>query len=201
MSSKVILSGALIAALGLTGCAAIPGFGPAPVDAFDISAPLTVPVSRKLPRTQILVPEPSALKLLDGEDIAVRPGGSSVQLLSGARWSDRLPRLVQARVIEAFQRSDSIGGVGRPGEGLAIDYQVVIEIRSFEVRAVSGGHTAHVELFVRLLNDRNGVVRTSRSFQALVPVNGQGSLAFTTALDAAFQKTAADIVAWTVSVI
>jgi len=58
-----------------------------------------------------------------------------------------------------------------------------------------------VELFVRLLNDRNGVVRTSRSFQALVPVNGQGSLAFTTALDEAFQKTAADIVAWTVSAI
>lgn len=198
LSSKIVISGALVATLMLSGCAAIPGFGPAPVDAFDISAPLTVPVSRRSPRTQILVPEPSALKMLDGEDIAVRPGGSSVQLLKGARWSDRLPRLVQARVIEAFQRSGSFGGVGRPGEGLAIDHQIVIEIRSFEVRAGQGGSdAAHVDLFVRILNDRSGVVSASRGFQALVPVNGQGSFAFTAALDQAFQKTAADIVAWT----
>ena len=202
MPSKTMISGALAASFALSGCAAIPGFGPAPVDAFDISAPLTVPASRRLPRTQILVPEPTALKLLDGEDIAVRAGGSSVQLLKGARWSDRLPKLVQARVIEAYQRSGSFGGVGRPGEGLAIDYQVVIEIRSFEVRAGQGGSdTAHVDLFIRLLNDRTGVVRASRNFQALVPVNGQGSFAFTAALDQAFQKTATDIVAWTSSAI
>lgn len=198
LSSKLVLFGAIFAALPLSGCAAIPGFGPAPVDAFDISAPLNVPARRKLPRTQILVPTPTALKLLDSEDIAIRTGGGAMQLLGGARWSDRLTNLVQAKVIEAFQRSGSIGGVGRPGDGLAIDYQVVIEIRSFEVRVGQGGtNTAYVDLFVRLLNDRTGIVRASQNFPAVMPVGGQGSFAFTAALDQAFQKSAADIVAWT----
>lgn len=198
MPLKFAILGIIAASLILTGCAAIPGLGPAPVDAFDISAPSTVKAMRKFSRTQILVPEPAALKLLDGEDIAVRLGGSSVQLLKGARWSDRLPKLVQARVIEAFQRSNSFAGVGRPGEGLAIDYQIVIEIRSFEVMVGQGGaDTANVELFVRLLNDRNGNVRASRTFQAAVPVAGAGTDAFANALNLAFQKTAADIVTWT----
>lgn len=198
MPLKIAFPGTIAASLILSGCAAIPGLGPAPVDAFDISAPLKVEAKRRFSRTQILVPEPEALKMLDGEDIAVRLGGNSVQLLKGARWADRLPKLVQARVIEAFQRSNSFAGVGRPGDGLAIDYQIVIEIRSFEVRVgEAGGDTAHVELFVRLLNDRNGTVRASRSFQALTPVTGQGSDAFANAMNQAFQKTAAEIVSWT----
>ena len=69
---------------------------------------------------------------------------------------------MQARLAETFQRSGSFAGVGKPGEGLAIDYQVIAEIRSFEVR-VDGGEHAEVELFVRILNDRNGEVRASRS--------------------------------------
>src|SRR5690606_34274021 len=136
----VALSGFVI-----SGCAAIPGFGPAPVDAYDISAPMPPDAGRRLAQTQILVPEPDALKVLDGEDVAIRTPSGAEQLVGGARWSDRLPRLVQARLIEAFQRSGRIGGVGRPGEGLAIDYQVIVDIRSFEIR-LGGGDHAHVEL-------------------------------------------------------
>ena len=79
---------------------------------------------------------------------------------------------MQARLAETFQRSGSFGGVGKPGEGLAIDYQVIAEIRAFEV-GVDGGEQADVELFVRLLNDRNGVVRASRTFNASAPVSGE----------------------------
>jgi cholesterol transport system auxiliary component len=120
--------------------------------------------------------------------------------LKGAQWADRLPRIVQARLAETFQRSGSFGGVGKPGEGLAIDYQVIAEIRAFEI-LVDGGQRANVELFVRLLNDRNGVVRASRSFATSMPVSGSGNDAYIRALDGAFGKAAIDIVAWTDSLI
>ena len=42
---------------------------------------------------------------------------------------------------------------------------MIVEIRSFEVR-VDGGDHAKVDLFVRILNDRNGEVRASKSFTA-----------------------------------
>ena len=96
--------------------------------------------------------------------------------------------------METFQRGGRIG-VGKPGEGLAIDYQLAIDIRSFEVR-LDGGDRAEIALYVKLLNDRNGVVRNARLFTAVVPVGGGGNEAFVAALDAAFGQVANEIVTW-----
>ncbi|RUM97972.1 ABC transporter [Pseudaminobacter arsenicus] len=195
---KLTATGAVLA-LGLSGCALFPGGGPAPLDTFELSAP---PSSERaaLSKRQILIAEPGALKALDGENIVIKPAPGVIQYLKGAQWADRLPRIVQARLAETFQRSGSFAGVGKPGEGLAIDYQVIAEIRAFEIQ-VSGTRQAEVELFVRLLNDRNGVVRASRSFQASAPVSGSGNDAYIRALDRAFGQAALDIVSWTDSLI
>ncbi len=98
-----------------------------------------------------------------------------------------------------------VGGVQRrrpAGEGLAIDYQVVAEVRKFEVR-VDGGSRAEVEIFVRLLNDRNGVVKAAKVFSASAPVSGGGAAndAYVQALDAAFGAVATDVVTWAASLI
>jgi cholesterol transport system auxiliary component len=191
--------GLIALSLMLGGCAAIPGFGPPPVDAYDLSAPLVAQAGPRLARRQILVPEPTALKILDGEDIVIRTGSGAVQLLGGARWSDRLPRLVQSRLIQAYERTGRLGGVGRPGDGLAIDYQVIVEIRAFEVQV--GSSQAHVELFVRVLDDRNGQVRASRSFVATAPMLANGEEAYVAALDQAFNAVVAQIVNWSTSAI
>lgn len=145
---------------------------------------------------QILVPEPSALKALGGDQVVVRPTSSEVQYLAKAQWSDSLPRLVQAKLIQAFETTGRVGGVGKPGEGLAIDYQVVTTLRTFEVRT-NGPATAVVEIFAKIVNDRNGTVRAQQVFRATAPVSGSGGPAFVAGLDAAFARVTADIVAWT----
>jgi cholesterol transport system auxiliary component len=182
------------AAFLLSGCALFPGGAPAPLDTFELSAPQTQSKARRS-RIQILVAEPSALKALDGQNIVIKPSPGSIQFLKGAQWADRLPRVVQARLAETFQRSGGFAGVGKPGEGLAIDYQIIAEIRAFEV-LVDGGGRANVELFVKLLNDRNGTVRASREFEASAPVSGDGNDAYVAALDQAFGSAAAEIVEW-----
>ncbi|WP_292411588.1 ABC-type transport auxiliary lipoprotein family protein, partial [Mesorhizobium sp.] len=171
---------------------------PAPLDTFELSAP-SIDV-RGHSRRQILITEPSALKALDSQNIVIRPSDLSIQYLKGAQWADRLPLIVQARLAETFQRSGSFAGVGKPGEGLAIDYRIIVEVRTFEVR-VNGGEHAEVELFVRLLNDRNGEVRAAKSFTASAPVSGGGNAAYVSALDSAFGQAAKDIVRWTDSLI
>ncbi|MER9616874.1 ABC-type transport auxiliary lipoprotein family protein [Mesorhizobium sp. M0207] len=190
--------GAVLLALSLASCAALPGGRPAPLDTFELSAPSLE--ARAHSRRQILIAQPSALKALDSQNIVIKPSPRSIQYLKGAQWADRLPMIVQARLAETFQRSGSFTGVGKPGEGLAIDYQVIVEIRSFEVR-VDGGEHAEVELFVRLLNDRNGEVRASKTFSAIAPVSGNGNQAYVGALDAAFGDAAGQIVRWTDTVI
>ncbi|WP_206533492.1 MULTISPECIES: ABC-type transport auxiliary lipoprotein family protein [unclassified Mesorhizobium] len=198
VKSGGLKAGAALLALSLAGCAFLPGGGPPPLDTFELSAP---PLdARGRSRRQILIAQPSALKALDSQNIVIKPSVRSIQYLKGAQWADRLPLIVQARLAETFQRSGSFAGVGKPGEGLAIDYQVIVEVRSFDVR-VDGGEHAEVDLFVRILNDRNGEVRASKSFTATAPVSGSGNQAYVSALDRAFGDAAKDIVRWTDSVI
>lgn len=195
-----IQSVALVVALSLSvsGCALLGGKAK-PLDTYELTAP-SEDKGRVRQGRQILITEPSALKALDSQNIVIKPQSDSIEYLSGAQWADRLPRVIQARLAETFQKSGQFAGVGKPGEGLAIDYQVVTEIRAFDVR-LEGQKRAHVTLFVRILNDRNGVVRAARTFDANAFVSGEGNNAYVDALNAAFGKAATDIVSWTASTI
>ena len=197
LNSVRLISGAVTLSILLSGllsgCALLGGSKP--LDTYELTAPAAGD-GRGRSYRQILIAEPSALKALDGQNIVISPAPGNIQYLKGAQWADRLPKVVQARLAETFQRSGEFKGVGRPGEGLAIDYQVIVEIRAFQVR-VDGGARADVELFVRLLNDRNGTVRAAKTFTATAPVTGEGNDAYVGALDAAFGQAAVEIVDWT----
>lgn len=184
-----------LSATMLTGCFG----GGADKDTFDLSAgPAIEGPSAK--NRQILVPEPTAVKALDSEQVVIRLSGVEIQYLSKARWGDRLPKLVQAKLVEAFENTGRIGGVGKPGEGLAIDFQIVTDIRAFQVEA-NGGQHANVEISVKLLNDRNGTVRAQRVFSATSQVTGSGNRDYIAALDRAFAQVSGEIVAWTLKAI
>lgn len=175
----------------LAGCG-----GGAKNDTFDLSvSPAPVTQARSLKGRQLLVAEPTALKALDSENIVVRLSNSEVQYLANSQWSDRLPRMVQSKLVEAFQDTGRLGGVGRPGQGLAIDYQVVTDIRAFEVDTKN--NVANIEISVQLLNDRNGTVRAQDVFRASARVSGTGNANFVKALDSAFAAASREIVAWT----
>jgi cholesterol transport system auxiliary component len=166
-------------------------------DTFDLS--ITPASSGPAARNrQILVTEPTALKSLDSEQVVVRVSPSEIQYLAKSRWGDTLPRMVQSKLVEAFENSGRLGGVGKPGQGLAIDYQVVSDIRTFEVD--TSGAVATVEISVKILNDRNGTVRAQQVFRASTPVSGSENRDFIAGLDRAFATVGAEIVEWSLKV-
>jgi cholesterol transport system auxiliary component len=180
----------------LAGCAGGLG-GSTPPDTYGLSpAPAVTGDSAR--NRQILISEPTALKALDSEQIVIRPSPSAIQYLADSQWSDRLPKIVQDKLVQAFENSGRVGGVGRPGEGLAIDYKIITAIRSFEIKA-DAGEQALVEISAKVLNDRNGVVAATRVFRATSPVAGSGNAAYVRALDRAFEAVVADMVTWTLS--
>jgi cholesterol transport system auxiliary component len=187
------LAGVMAIALLSVACAGLGGSSKA-LDTYDLAVPSVSEKGSRKSGIQILVAEPQALKALDSESIVVRTSPSAIQYLGGAQWGDRLPKIVQARLIQAFENSGRFGGVGRPGEGLAIDHQIITDIRAFEVRT-DGTDVAVVEIFVKLLNDRNGVIIASKTFRNTASA-GTGPDAFVRALDSAFEVTASEIVLW-----
>lgn len=188
--TKIVMMLPLMAGL-LAGCG-----GAAKNDTFDLSVSSgTVTQAPSFRSRQLLIAEPTALKALDSENIVVRLSGSEVQYLGNSQWSDRLPRMVQSKLVEAFEDTGKLGGVGRPGQGLAIDYQVVTDIRAFEVDTAK--NLATIEISVKLLNDKNGTVKAQEVFRSTARVSGSGNANFVKALDNAFASTSREIVAWT----
>ena len=188
--------GALAMATVLSGCAG--GIIPeTPPDTYGLSAAPQV-AGKGARNRQILISDPSALKALDSEKIVIRPTPSAIEYLADSQWSDRLPNMVQDKLVQAFENSGRVGGVGRPGDGLAIDYKIITGIRAFEIKA-DRGEQAIVELSVKILNDRNGVVVATQVFRASAPVSGSGNAAYVQSLDRAFEIVVQDLVSWTLS--
>ncbi|MBY4588911.1 ABC-type transport auxiliary lipoprotein family protein [Rhizobium redzepovicii] len=193
LSRRSWIRGTVIAlpltALILSGCGTA-----AKNDTYDLSAAADGDGPAAKSR-QILIASPTALSAIGSEQIVIRVSPSEIQYLSRAQWGDKLPRMVQSKLVEAFENSGKLGGVGIPGQGLAIDYQVVTDIRSFEIDA-SNGNQAVVEISAKILNDRNGSVRAQKVFRAMAPAGGDNA-GFVKGLDRAFSTVVSEIVNWT----
>lgn len=179
---------AVLVALGLTGCSAA-----APLT-FDLSDPPDHLSVRTSPR-QLVVSEPSTSAAYDSDRIVVRPHANQLAYLSGAQWSDRLPMMVQARLIEALENAKIVRSVGRSSERLAADASLEVEIRTFEIDVETG--VASVELAVKLISPQSGHVIAANVFSAQVPVSSTTGAVATAALDKAFGEATHQIVSWT----
>ncbi len=181
----------------VAGCSLFRG---PPPETYDLAAPSAIPSAHGT-ASQLLVPEPSALKTIDSERIVVA-SGPRLYYYPDAQWPDRITRVFQARAIEAYENSRKVKAVGRPGEGLSIDYQIVTNIRSFEYReeTKTSGY-AHVEVFVKIMDDRNGRVVSTRTLTGNAPVNGATATAVVAGLDAALAEVLVELVRWTLQVV
>lgn len=176
------------AALVLAGCA-----GPPPAT-FDLSAPREVTGAARIGGDQLIVTEPVALQTLDGSAIIVKSEGGAVSQLDGVQWADRLPKLVQTRLIQTFENGSRLGRVARPGEGVVANYALGSEIRRFEVSSTSS--EAVVEISARLIETVSGRVVSAKIFSARVPVAGITGPGAARALDEALSSVLLQIVRW-----
>ena len=117
----VVACAALLAACG----------GGAPLDTFDLSA-LPGGGAARAPRGQLVVAEPLTTSPLDSDRVIVRPTPDTVATLKGAQWTDRLPRLVQTRLVQSFENSRLLRSVARPEAKIQADAALTSDIRRFD---------------------------------------------------------------------
>ncbi|ALK08751.1 ABC-type transport auxiliary lipoprotein family protein [Blastochloris viridis] len=177
------------AALALAGC------GGPPKATFDLTAPHDVRVTSPTPRGLMVVAQPTALQVLDSEQIAVLPRPGEVTYADNSQWTDRLPNLLQARIIQAFENASRLRAVGRPSDRLTPDWSLITEIRQFGVVVEAGLPIAVVEISAKLVTDRGGRIVAGKVFHAAGPgaTDGAGAAA---ALDRALGVVLRDMVAW-----
>ena len=114
-------------------------------------------------------------------------------------WEDRLPRLMQARLIQSFENASRLRAVGSPGDKIAADFVLLTELRAFEMSVADGA--AVIEIAAKIVDERSGRIVAARVFHVAVPaetVQGPRAIA---ALNAAFVKAASELVLWAARVV
>ncbi len=155
-------------------------------------------VSTRAKGAQVLVAPPKALQALDTSSIAVVDAGPVYTYLPKVAWTDTLPNVVQAKIVETLENTGRLRGVGVPGEGLLIDYQLQTELRSFEVR-IDGQDRAVVEVMARLVNDRNGRTKASKLFRAQAPASVSSASKAVEGVNRAAQQVLDEMSRWVLS--
>jgi cholesterol transport system auxiliary component len=179
-----------LAGLPLVGC----GTSGEPPSTFDLSAAREG--LRGSPGTggQLMVEEPSTLQVYDSERIVAKSRSQGLTYLPGAQWADRLPRLVQTRMIQTFENSNRFSNIGRPGDDITPDLKLVSEIRAFEADETT--RSGNVQLSVKVVDGPSGRIRRGQLFTANAAISTIDGPGTTAALDQALGTVLVDIVSW-----
>jgi cholesterol transport system auxiliary component len=164
---------------------------PAPRATFDLTA-VSGGFAAHAGRGQLAILRPDATLPADSDRIVVRADPQSVAYLTGAQWADKLPSLVQSRLIESFQNAHLLRAVGRPG--MLADFSLQTSIRRFDLDTARGEAT--VEISAQILG-QSGRIIAGRLFSGTVPVASSDPSTVAAALDAALAQVMRDIVTWT----
>lgn len=162
---------------------------------YDLALPRISHSERKASGAQLVVPDPTALAALDSDKIqAVSPAGTSMGL-PDAQWSDTLSKLLQVKVIRAFEDAGVVGGVSRPLEGVTGDFQLLIDVRKFQL-SLGPAPATEIEFSAKLLDDK-GKIASTRIFLAAAPAKGSDAASAKAALEQALGGAIVDLVDWT----
>lgn len=171
----------------------------APTTIYDLHAPRTFPPLPKIPEAQLVVLEPTAILMLDTQKILAHATVGEPPVFPDSQWSDSLPKLFQARIVQSFENA-GYGRVDRENmDGIEADYKLSVDIRMFRL-SVSPQPVGEAEFGAKLV-DKDGRVVDTRIFRAQAPAKSADAPAAAAALDEAFGKAVTDLVLWTVGTI
>lgn len=188
-----------LAALVLVGaCASLTGTK----EPFTVYAPRYEPPANmtqgKPVDWQLAIDTPLASDALDASRMLVMPTPGALETYKGGRWADTPPLVLRGLLIEAFQQTGRIAGVGALTSGIHPDYTVTIDLYDFEVQYRDGAPHAVIRLNVKLNDASINRVRAAKTFEVDEPVSGTTAGDAAAAFDRTIDALLADIVRWTI---
>ncbi len=143
---------------------------------------------------QVAVADVIAPVAFQTQRIMSRTGPDSPLTLGDAQWTDATPKLIQLKLVEAFENAHLGGSVGLPLDSGAADFQLLGELRRFEIDLAA--RAAVVELSARLVG-KDGRVAAARIFSGSSDCAASDGEAAALALSRAFAEVARQVVEWT----
>lgn len=195
MISRRVLTLGLLA---MPGCTALDTLNQAatPRDTYELQPSQSATQNRRSTRT-LLVLEPTSPAAIASDRILVKQSPLSVTYLPDARWSDDVPNMMQAVLIQSLAASGRIGFVGAQGAGPVPDTVLLTRIDAFGVNVIANGQfQVQIAMELTVLRDRDQRVLGTRRFTRDVTVSSDLPHPITQGFQQGLDVLLPDIVGW-----
>jgi cholesterol transport system auxiliary component len=146
---------------------------------------------------QLTVDVPIAEASLNTARIALKRSPVTLEYYERANWIDTAPIMVQTLLVESFENSKRIVGVGRQSIAIRSDFTLVTDLREFHAEYFrSGIPEARVRLNAKLVRMPERVIVGVTTIERLQPAAGTDIDSVIEAFDTALGKTMKRIVEW-----
>lgn len=184
----------------LTACAGnlLPGASNDPPSLYVLTPKTTFPDALPKVDWQLTIPLPVADAALNTARITLRQNPISLEYYARANWVDTAPQMIQTLLVESFENSGKIIGVGRQSVTLRADYSLLTDLREFQAEYLGNGPPrVRVRLNAKLAKMPQRTILATETFEFLEPAASSDLEAVVSAFDVALGKTLKRIVGWT----
>lgn len=180
----------------VAGLERMTGGGAAPPQkvVYDLSLPKKPVTPAKAIKGQLVFPEPTAVVLLQTQRFLFA-SGSVAPGFADAQWADSIPKLLQAKLIQSFENDDITHAPLRSMDGLEADYQLLVDIRSFQIKT-DPESSAEIGFSARILA-KDGHVVASRVFTQSSKLEKLDPPSAVAAFNDAFGRISTELITWT----
>ena len=195
-------SAVLSLTLLLSGCGAISALDSAsqPLEVYELHSP-AMPTAARQSTIELVIEEPTASGALAVERIMIQPAPLQAQYLSGVRWADTAPVMLQTLLLRSVTETNALGSVGRRPVGTISDFAVLSELTDFQAEANDSGAGAEVVVRVsfRIVRERDARVIATRTIEHREFSADTEVGTIVTAFDRATSRLIADAAVWILS--
>lgn len=180
----------------------LPGAGNDPPSLYVLTPKTTF--ADNLPKVdwQLTIPLPIADAALNTARITLRQNPISLEYYARANWVDTAPQMIQTLLVESFENSGKIVGVGRQSVTLRADYSLLTDLREFQAEYIgSGPPRVRVRLNAKLVKMPQRTILATETFEYLEPAASSDLEAVVSAFDVALGKTLKRIVEWSLKAV
>jgi len=187
----------LLLPLLLAGCSSLLNVQRTP---FTIYSPrYTAPAAAQGARVdwQLAVETPLASDTLETSRMLVMPAPGTLEVFPNARWRDPAPALLRGLIVQGFESSGRIVGVGSSASGLRADFALAIGLHDFQLEVNGGSPRAAIRFQAQLMDYTSNRVLASHAFVAETPAAGADAASAFAAFQAALDTVVPELVEWT----
>jgi cholesterol transport system auxiliary component len=197
LSRRGLLVGGALALL-LSGCSGLIGPSGPPPQIYVLEPDLHGLSDVPEVSWQLAVGTPDASESLDATRIALHRG-AVMDYFADARWTDAVPLLIQAKLIEAFEKGGKIRAVAATSDAVRADYVLESTLRDFQANYDSPNGTPKivVDIVVRVVNAGRSDIVATHDFHQEAPAARNDIPSVVAAFNLASGAVLEEIASWT----